>query len=40
MATNTELQIKVYKALKNKYDAYIKELNNEIDSCEITDDMI
>lgn len=33
-------QLKVYKALKNKYDAYIKELNNETDSCEITDDMI
>lgn len=36
----SSLQIKVYKALKNKYDAYINELNNEIDSCEITDDMI
>lgn len=33
-------QMKVYKALKNKYDAYIKELNKEIDECEITDDMI
>ena len=36
----SSLQLKVYKALKNKYDAYINELNNEIDSCEITDDMI
>lgn len=36
----SSLQIKVYKALKNKYDTYINELNNEIDSCEITDDMI
>ena len=36
----SSLQIKVYKALKNKYDAYINELNNEIDTCEITDDMI
>lgn len=36
----SSLQIKVYKALKNKYDAYINELNNETDSCEITDDMI
>lgn len=36
----SSLQIKVYKVLKNKYDEYIKELNNEIDSCEITDDMI
>lgn len=33
-------QMKVYKVLKNKYDEYIKELNNENDSCEITDDMI
>ena len=33
-------EMKVYKALKNKYDAYINELNNEIDECEITDDMI
>ena len=36
----SSLQIKVYKALKNKYDTYINELNNETDSCEITDDMI
>lgn len=36
----SSLQIKVYKALKNKYDTYINELNNESDSCEITDDMI
>ena len=36
----SSLQIKVYKALKNKYDTYINELSNEIDSCEITDDMI
>lgn len=36
----SSLQIKVYKALKNKYDTYINELNNEIDECEITDDMI
>lgn len=36
----SSLQIKVYKALKNKYDTYVNELNNEIDSCEITDDMI
>lgn len=36
----SSLHIKVYKALKNKYDTYINELNNEIDSCEITDDMI
>lgn len=36
----TSLQIKVYKALKNKYDTYINELNNESDSCEIADDMI
>ena len=36
----SSLQIKVYKALKNKYDTYINELNNEPDSCEITDDMI
>lgn len=36
----SSLQIKVYKALKNKYDTYINELNNEIDTCEITDDMI
>lgn len=33
-------EMKVYKALKNKYDTYIKELNNEIDEYEITDDMI
>ena len=36
----SSLQLKVYKALKNKYDTYINELNNEIDTCEITDDMI
>ena len=36
----SSLQIKVYKALKNKYDTYINELNNETDTCEITDDMI
>ena len=36
----SSLQLKVYKVLKNKYDTYIKELNNETDSCEITDDMI
>ena len=36
----SSLQLKVYKALKNKYDTYINELNNEFDSCEITDDMI
>lgn len=36
----SSLQLKVYKALKNKYDTYINELNNEIDECEITDDMI
>lgn len=36
----SSLNIKVYKVLKNKYDAYIKELNNEIDEYEITDDMI
>lgn len=40
----SSLQLKVYKALKNKYDEYINELNNEIDECEtadkITDDMI
>lgn len=36
----SSLQIKVYKALKNKYDTYINELNNETDSCEIADDMI
>lgn len=36
----SSVHIKVYKALKNKYDTYINELNNEIDSCEITDDMI
>ena len=36
----SSLQIKVYKALKNKYDTYINELNNEPDSCEIADDMI
>lgn len=33
-------EMKVYKALKNKYDTYINELNKEIDECEITDDMI
>lgn len=36
----SSLQLKVYKALKNKYDTYINELNNEFDICEITDDMI
>lgn len=36
----SSLHVKVYKVLKNKYDAYIKELNNEIEVCEITDDMI
>lgn len=36
----SSLQLKVYKALKNKYDTYINELNNEFESCEITDDMI
>ena len=36
----SSLQLKVYKALKNKYDTYINELNNEFDLCEITDDMI